>query len=422
MAGWFSLEAVYAKKGDALILHYGSKNNPKWILIDGGHTGVYDEFLLPRLDELRLQWPKRWNGDNRLDFEMVMVSHADADHLEGVLDLTAHMRRYLMAPGTPPPPIDCDRLWFNGFEDIIANNRVGVATVTDMAQTAGASGPGDLGLPTHLGRDDDLKAVVASTRQGRVLLQDAKKLVIDVNKEYGSELVMRGEGNSSITNFSPGLKLHLIAPDKRRVDKLRRKWKRDLNKILAKEKSTVDAAAFADSSAFNLSSIVVLASRGGKSMLLTGDARGDDIMIGLKEENLLKDGKIEVDLFKLPHHGSDRNVKAETFRDITARHYLVSANGEHGNPEPATLDMLVEGRRETRNDPYTLHITFPAAAFNLISEEAANKKKKLRKQKDALEAIDEWARMKKPDNMEIRYRDTLSRSIAVDLDSSKVLG
>ena len=42
-----------------------------------------------------------------------------------------------------------------------------------------------------------------------------------------------------------------------------------------------ELAAFSDSSVANLSSIVVLAECGGKTMMLTGDARGDDIISGV---------------------------------------------------------------------------------------------------------------------------------------------
>ena len=108
MSGWFSLEAVYAKKGDALILHYGTKANPKWILIDGGHTGVYDEFLRPRLDEIRLDNANRLDEDGCLPLELVIISHADADHLQGVLDLTAHMRQS-KGPGRSLPPVNFSR-------------------------------------------------------------------------------------------------------------------------------------------------------------------------------------------------------------------------------------------------------------------------------------------------------------------------
>ena len=49
----FVLEAVFAKKGDALILHCGEKKDPHWILVDGG-VGVWAKFLRPRLNEIRV--------------------------------------------------------------------------------------------------------------------------------------------------------------------------------------------------------------------------------------------------------------------------------------------------------------------------------------------------------------------------------
>ena len=34
----FTLEAIKAKHGDSLILHYGKEDDPRFILIDGGPT------------------------------------------------------------------------------------------------------------------------------------------------------------------------------------------------------------------------------------------------------------------------------------------------------------------------------------------------------------------------------------------------
>ena len=69
---------------------------------------------------------------------------------------------------------------------------------------------------------------------------------------------------------------------------------------------------------------------------------------------LLKKGTFHVDLLKLPHHGSDRNVETDFFRQITADHYVVSADGKHGNPEVSTLQMISEARGK---DKYTVHLT-----------------------------------------------------------------
>ncbi len=79
----FTLEALQADFGDSLLLHYGSEESPKIILIDGGPDGVYQNSLRPRLEELREQ-----NAGNPIVLEMVMVSHIDRDHITGILALT----------------------------------------------------------------------------------------------------------------------------------------------------------------------------------------------------------------------------------------------------------------------------------------------------------------------------------------------
>ena len=66
-----SLEAVFAKKGDALILHYGPKERSKLLLIDGGPRGVYRKWLRPRLQELREDF--QLDDDESLPFRLVMV-------------------------------------------------------------------------------------------------------------------------------------------------------------------------------------------------------------------------------------------------------------------------------------------------------------------------------------------------------------
>jgi len=243
-----------------------------------------------------------------------------------------------------------------------------------------------------------------------------------VNDVADGDLLMRHEDFLIDVTFESSLVMTILSPAKTRIDALRKKWKKDLKSILEKEagQAPVDAAAFADSSVFNLASTMVFAQRGDKTMLLTGDGRGDDLIDGLEAAGLLENGKIQVDVFKLPHHGSNRNVTAGLFEAITARHYLISANGEHDNPDVDTLDMLAQGRKAARNDAFTVHFTFPDRAFALISEAAANRSQKVRKQKDALQRVDDWVRTKKPANMTAAFRDPSMFSTAVDLDSEKV--
>ncbi len=78
------------------------------------------------------------------------------------------------------------------------------------------------------------------------------------------------------------------------------------------------------------------------------------MLSALKSSGLLKGGKIHVDILKLPHHGSDRNVAPEFFEKITADHYVVSADGKFGNPEVETLQMISDARG---SDKFTIHLT-----------------------------------------------------------------
>ena len=133
--------------------------------------------------------------------------------------------------------------------------------------------------------------------------------------------------------------------------------------MLAARPVAAQAAEYLDESVYNLSSIVVLARSGGKTMLLTGDARGDYILESLEAVGLLKQEKsMSVDVLKMPHHGSDRNVETGFFRQVTADHYVISGNGEFGNPEVATLKMISEARGKAE---FALYLTNQDGKNNL---------------------------------------------------------
>jgi hypothetical protein len=116
-------------------------------------------------------------------------------------------------------------------------------------------------------------------------------------------------------------------------------------------------AEYSDDSKPNLSSIVVMAEAHGKKILFTGDARGDKILEGLELTRVVEPGgSIHVDVLKCPHHGSDRNVELDFFQRITADHYVFSGNGENGNPERTTFELLATARGAGE---YTIHLTYP---------------------------------------------------------------
>ena len=154
-------------------------------------------------------------------------------------------------------------------------------------------------------------------------------------------------------------KLTVVAPAAPALDRLDAKWE----EWLSHHPEAVSPAEYADRSVFNLSSIVVLAEAGGKSMLLCGDARGDHVLEGLETAGkLAAGGTLALDVLKLPHHGSIRNVDHDFFTRLPARHYVISADGRDGNPESATLEAIAASRAD---DDFEIHLTNHAGKGDL---------------------------------------------------------
>jgi hypothetical protein len=329
----FTLEAVRAAQGDSLLLHYGPKNAPLLAVIDGGPSGVYKRWLRPRLEALRASR----SPDAPLPLQLLAVSHIDGDHIQGVLDLLGQIARE--RDDGADPTFDVLALWHNSFEDVVGGTGpTAVPSAVEALSTGATARAAGLSEPARL--------VVASINQGRKLRDLAANLGLDVNPPFDGTVIAPRQ-----VDWGDGLRFEVVAPDEKRLGDLQKRWDRFVRDERPDE-ATV--ASYVDQSVYNLSSIVMLATYRRKKMLLTGDARGDDILAGLRGAGLLKRAPLRVDILKLPHHGSDRNVETEFFRQIVADHYVVSADGTDDNPEIATFRMLSEARED---DDFVLHLT-----------------------------------------------------------------
>jgi hypothetical protein len=199
--------------------------------------------------------------------------------------------------------------------------------------------------------------VLASIQQGAQLRSDTESLDFPLNPEFKGKLILADKKSKPI-DMEEGLKFTVVGPMTEELKALHEKHQKWLKDLKAKGKTPEEAlSAYVDKSVPNLSSIVVLAEVGGKKMLLTGDARGDKVLKGLELVGFVKKGgKLKVDLLKVPHHGSDNNLEADFFERIIAKHYVFSGNGEHGNPERESLQMLLDARGD---DDYEVHLTYP---------------------------------------------------------------
>lgn len=346
----FSLEALQAYHGDSLLLHGGTAEKPVLVLIDGGPSGIYETVLAPRLEELRAERAP----DGALRIDLAMVSHIDDDHVHGMVDLGAALVE--LHDDQQALPYDVRVLWHNAFDDIIGNeaDEVSAAAVEVLSEPVGDP------------RADEIRAaglaVAASVGQGRELRDQADTLGWAVNTPFDGPVVLPQEGRRTI-KLGGDMTLTVVCPHAKQLDNLRKawdKWLKTHSKAVAKDKA--ETAAYLDNSPYNLSSIVVLAEAGGKTMLLTGDARGDHILAGLDETKIARDGQTKVDVLKLPHHGSIRNLEPEFFERITADHYVISADGRDGNPETETLETIADVRKD---DDFAIHLTNHGRKGNL---------------------------------------------------------
>jgi hypothetical protein len=341
----FSLEALQAFHGDSLLLHAGSADAPLLVLVDGGPSGTWETSLQPRLEELRAERAGDGDGDGALRVDLAMVSHIDDDHVHGMVDLAGEL--VTEQEDAKPLRYDVRTLWHNAFDDIIGND-------ADELRTAAVE---VLSKPIGDPRADEIRAaglaVVASVGQGRELRDQAKQLGWGINEPFDGPVVLPKDGVRTITLGA--VKLTVVCPHEAQLEKLHDvwdKWLKEHPKAVAQDAAAT--AAFTDNSPYNLSSIVVHAECNGMTMLLTGDARGDHVLSGLDEAGIAQGGKTHLDILKLPHHGSIRNLDPTFFERITADHYVISANGRDGNPETETLDMIAATRDD---DDFTIHLT-----------------------------------------------------------------
>lgn len=305
-----------AAHGDCLLIEYGAHHR---FLIDGGVARTYDT--------LRAQIGSIPEAERRL--ELLVVTHVDADHIEGIVRM--------LTDGTISMSIG--DVWFNGREHL---------------QQAAAL---------------DFGAV-----QGEYLSALIQKRNLPWNAATkGQALCVANAGPLPVFQLAGGMTLTLLSPSPAKLEKMADAWEDDVRKagldlehpgrvlehlekkgkrLIARfdedDGPDVEALATAsfsgDTAPANGASIAFLAEFNGKRVLFCADAHSDVL-----EENLQRLLKargletLEVDAFKLPHHGSRANLSPRLVEMIHARNVLVSTSGAiFGHPDAEAIARIVK--------------------------------------------------------------------------------
>jgi beta-lactamase superfamily II metal-dependent hydrolase len=306
------VELLPAAHGDAIWIEYGDGSDRHRILIDGGPAHTYQAGLRARIRGL----PE----DDR-HFDLFVISHIDADHIDGAIIFLQEAQLLKATFG---------QIWFNAWRQL---EKTGPDTFAPL-------------------QGEFLGALIKTT-------PDFEQRW---NKEFaGKAVVVPESGKLPVVPLPGGARLTLLSPRQRDLKRLRARWnsairdfspgdeeqaKRRLNERRAYRPPQAPAVfavpSYGDDHAVaNGSSIAFLLDIGDVRLLLGADAHAATLTESLRQ--LAKDAgvsRIRVDAVKLPHHGSMGNVTSDLLSTIESECWLVSTNGaifDHPDWETAAL-------------------------------------------------------------------------------------
>jgi beta-lactamase superfamily II metal-dependent hydrolase len=339
----FRIEMLPAAHGDSLLITYGEPGALHHVLIDGGPLFAYRNRKF--VERPTLSRRIRQLIDEGGSLELMVITHVDADHIESPVKLL----------GNKPPDLKIADVWFNGWRH----------------------------LKPH--QEDKLGPL-----QGEMLSALIQQKELPWNSAYGGGAVAIKPGQAlPFITLPGGLQLTLLSPTVSNLVDLSREWAKVLNEegldpdspdaalerlkksrlkpddLLGDHELNVEALAArpftGDDGLPNGSSIAFLAQYEGKRCLFGGDAHAPVLQNAV--EQLLQEqetGRLQLDAFKIPHHGSKNNISADLLNLLKCKRYLVSTNGAifHHPDQEAMARIIAHGGE-------------PVLCFNYRSEENA---------------------------------------------------
>lgn len=318
----FRIEMLPAAQGDAIWIEYGRRGRPHRVLIDGGTAPTYDH-----LRALILRLPET---DRHLD--LLVVSHVDADHIEGVIVLMQD----------PSLRLSIDDVWFNGWKHL-PSDRLGPAQGEMLSAILDTKRPWGTKLPWN-----------AAFRHGPVEVPDDPDAQLPTRTlDGGMKMTLLSPTRTELARLAPYWDAevraaHLEAGDRRAALELLRRTPRLRPDALGGPRLDVEGLALqefkGDTTRANGSSIAFMAEFDGSRALLAADAHAPVLLKSIRRLLRERPG-LSVDAFKLPHHGSKKNVNLDLVRSVASEKYLFSTSGAvYKHPDvPAVCRVLVGG-------------------------------------------------------------------------------
>jgi len=372
------LTAFQSDKGDCLLLT--DTAGTRHILVDGGMPASYSGHVAAAMGKL---------GAAKKALDLVYISHIDQDHIGGVLRMLDNEAAWRVhefqkksknknskPPAVPRPP-KVREIWHNPFHEQLQKNarpiEDALAAISPILAGSDLAGIRDEALK----QSDLVTSIGEAIRVSRRI--SPKQLNIPLNRRSDGKLMMLRKNQKPVKMGD--LTITIIGPTAAQLAELKAEWntwlrsakgkaqlkkiqdtaRRDEERLGASEFDSLMASLRLQAESFgnpdevttpNLASLTLLVEDGSSSLLLTGDARGDQIIDGLKSAGRLDGGTFEVDVLKVPHHGSENNIDSDFVETVLARDYVFCGNGSSGNPNTDVIGMMFRRRLAASQKPF----------------------------------------------------------------------
>ena len=342
-----------AGAGDCLLIDFIKEDYR--ILIDGGYAETYRKYLRKCLTELAAQ-------GKRID--LLVVTHIDSDHIGGI-------QAFLEENGFADNPsvIRVDQVWYNAFFHVNREKvhlRAVPYTIREVLR-------GSLTVHKEVmsdGRND------ISVAQGNTVAGLLKERGYNWNSPWeGNAVCVKSEGQKQLTDK---IQCTLFGPGEKELGELAQFWvsklkanlknfmvcddmlyseafecyfthndqeqeesvRKDISFDNVEKEKEIDWMKWSDAwsgqidnKETNRSSIAFLLEYEGVKLLFPGDCP-----IQLLQKNLPE----VIDIVKLPHHGSEKDMNKEFISNTVVSYYLLSTDGKrHGHPSKQVIANIL---------------------------------------------------------------------------------
>ncbi|CAN2325388.1 MBL fold metallo-hydrolase [Fusobacterium sp. oral taxon C10] len=363
--------------GDCFLITIQEEEKVINILIDGGLSKTYEDYLKPILTKI---------AEKGEELTLLICTHIDSDHIRGLISflLDNNTKKY----------INIKEIWFNGFEQIINSE-------TNLSGNIKNSDENIIDDIIKKGYEDEfiemtnisikegisLSSLIEYGKYNHNTITNKKAIVdslekIEISKNISIKIInpntdilnrlekeWQSEMNKKNFYFSISKNLKLVSSFEFLMSRLKDYYTKETNKISSKDsiEDYLTDLKSEDYSIVNESSISFILEAYNKKFLFLGDS----IIRNKNKCNIINNiineyrDSVEFEVIKLSHHGSNCNISKDFINIFKAKEYIFSTNSERfDHPDMDVIANLI-----LEKTPKTLIFNYPIEKIKMINRD-----------------------------------------------------